>query len=110
MHHKRGIDCRADAGLGVAGEGGVEAVDDGHVVGDFGCEAVYASDGGQGHEGCDEGVLDHVLPRVVGFEATKHCERDLALAWAEECAPGLQMDLFGSLALPGRQVTLCSRR
>jgi len=65
-------------GSGAGSDGGVEAVeDDVEVAGDFGCKAVYAGDGGEAHEGCDEGIFDHVLPGVFDRESAAKSERGL---------------------------------
>lgn len=66
------------AALGGGRDSGVEAGDDDvDAVRDFDCDAVYADDGGEPHNGCDEGILDHVLSGVFGCEAMSQCERGL---------------------------------
>lgn len=70
-------------GSGVAGGRCVEAIkQEVEVVGDFGCEAVYAGHGAQAYEGCDQRVLDEVLAGVFGCEAAKCRKRALERAGA----------------------------
>ena len=65
---------RSGQGSG-AGEGGVEAIEnDVEVVGDFRCEAIDASDGGEAHKGRDEGILEHVLTGVFVRKAARQRE------------------------------------